>query len=272
MGGGGDFQRLRHTAEAGFAALGHLAAVGADDVHAIGCEHREIALGRLGGPHARVHGGRHQDRPVGRQQYGAGEIVGVAARHFRHQIGGRRRNDDEIGIACETDMPHIELGPRIKQIRKGGLAAQRAGGERRHEVLRGAGENAAHLSTAVLQAADEIERFVGGDAAADDEKDALAHRRGCGRPEANGPAAAGRLGLRQNLPARVLGGLPQNDAHLVFHGPAMPRGAEPEQRLELLIQLPDGEAGHQIVLIGQDYSAPMIALQSSQSMAENEPG
>ena len=74
-------------------------------------------------------------------------------------------------------MADVELALRIKQIGVGALAAERAGGKRRHEVLSGAGENAAHLRAAVLQAADEIERFVGGNPAADDEKDALALRR-----------------------------------------------------------------------------------------------
>ena len=60
---------------------------------------------------------------------------------------------------------------------------------------------------------------------------------------------AGRLGLIQNLAAGVIGRLPQDDAHLVFHGPAVPRGAQAEQRFQLLVKLPDGEAGHRIVLV-----------------------
>ena len=38
---------------------------------------------------------------------------------------------------------------------------------------RGGGENAAHLCIAVLQAPDQVERSTSGDAAADDEQDAV---------------------------------------------------------------------------------------------------
>ncbi len=41
-------------------------------------------------------------------------------------------------------------------------------------MLRGRGENAAHVHAVILQAANEIERFVGGNAAADDEENAWA--------------------------------------------------------------------------------------------------
>src|SRR5262249_52277739 len=59
-----------------------------------------------------------------------------------------------------------------EQVGVGALAAQRAGGERRYELLRGGGEDAAHRDRPLLQPANEIERLVGGNAAADDEKDA----------------------------------------------------------------------------------------------------
>ena len=46
---------------------------------AVGDELREIALRRRMLPHARVHRRRDQHRPVGREQHGGGEIVGMAA-------------------------------------------------------------------------------------------------------------------------------------------------------------------------------------------------
>ena len=174
---GGDFKWLRHAAQPRLAALGHFARVRADDVHAVGDELREIALRRLCRPHPRVHGRRNENRLVGREQHGGGEIVGMAARHFRHEIGGRRRDHDEIGVARQANMTDVELALRIEQIGIGALAAQRAGGKRRDEALRGGGENAAHLGAAILQAPDQVERFVGGDAAADDEENLLPVRR-----------------------------------------------------------------------------------------------
>ena len=38
--------------------------------------------------------------------------------------------------------------------------------------------------------------------------------------------------------------LAQDDADLVLHRPAVARGAQPQQLLQLVVELPDGEAGH----------------------------
>ncbi len=183
--GGGDFQRLGHAAETRFAALGHLAGVRPDDVHAVAAQLRKIARRRLGRPHLRIHRRRDQDRLVGGKQDRGGEIVGVAARHLRQQVRRRRRHDDEIGVARQTNMTDVELAVRIEQVGMNAFAAQRGGGERRDEMLRGGGEDATHLGAAVLQPPDQIERFIGGDAAADDEQHAVAVR--CGRDGARLP-------------------------------------------------------------------------------------
>ena len=142
-------------------------------------------------PHQRVHRRRQQDRPVGRQQDGGGEIVGVAVRHLRHQVGGRGRDDDQVAIARKADVPGVELALRIEQVGVAALVGQRAGGERRDELLRGARQHAAHMHVPVLQSADQIERLVGGDAAADDQRHAV------GRAVHGARTAAGcRAGVR----------------------------------------------------------------------------
>ena len=164
----------------------------------------------------------------------------MAARHLRQQIGRRRRDDDEIGVAGETNMADVELAVRIEQIGENALAAQRAGGERRDEVLRGGGQDAAHLCIPVLQAPDQVERFIGGDAAADDEQDAVAVRIGRTR------LLPRRLRWRFDVveDAGLFRGLAQDDADLVLHRPAVPRGAQAQQLLQLVVELPDGETGH----------------------------
>ena len=105
-----DLQRLGHAADAGFAALRHLAGVRADGDDAVGDELREIALRRRVRPHARVHRRREQDRLVGREQHRGREIVGVAVRHLGHQVGGRGRDHDEIGVARQPDVADVEFG------------------------------------------------------------------------------------------------------------------------------------------------------------------
>ena len=174
-----DLQRLGHAADPALAALGHVALIGTDHCDAVGSELREVAARRRVFPHARVHGRRDQHLFVGREQHGRGEIVGVAARHLGHEVRGGRRHDDKVGLAREADVADVELAPRVEQIGERTLAGERAGGERRDELLRGPGQNAAHRGAALLEPPDQVERLVGGNAAADDQKNALAveHRR-----------------------------------------------------------------------------------------------
>ena len=115
---GDDFERLRHAPDPGLAALRHLARIRSDHRDAVGNKLREIALRRLVRPHRRVHRGRNQDRLVGREQHGAREIVRMAARHLGHEVRGRGRDHDEIGLAREPDVADIELACRIEQIRE----------------------------------------------------------------------------------------------------------------------------------------------------------
>ncbi len=179
--GGDDLERLRHPADAGLAVLGHLAAVGADDGDAVGDEPVEIAPGRRMLPHPRIHRRRDQHRLVGREQHRRGEVVGVPARHLRHQVGGRRRDHHEIGVAGEPDVADVELGLRVEEIGVGMLPGDGAGGQRRDEGLGGRGHHHAHRAAALAQAADEVERLIRGDASPDDEEDApAADRTGLG--------------------------------------------------------------------------------------------
>ena len=117
----------------------------------------------------------------------------MPARHLGHQVGGGGRHHDQIGFAREPDMADIELGRGIEQIGEDAFAGQRAGRERRDELLRGRRQDAADGGAALLQPADEIERLVGRDAAADDEQHARSLCRAIGR----GARRDGRLVLRR---------------------------------------------------------------------------
>ena len=172
IGGGGDFQGLRHPADAGLVGFGHLAGIGSDHGDAVAPKLQHVAAGGGVVPHQGIHRRRQQDRPVGRKQDGAGEIVGVSLRHLRHQIRGRRRHDDQVAVARETNMPGVELALGIEQIGVDALMRQRARRQRRDELLRGLGQHAADVDAPLLQPPDQVQRLVGGDAAADDQGDA----------------------------------------------------------------------------------------------------
>ena len=101
----------------------------------------------------------------------------MAAGHLRHEIGGRGRDDDEVRVAREADVPDVELARRIEQIGEDALARNRPDGERRDEFLCRASHHHPHLRAALLETADQVEAFIGGDAAADHEQDAFVLQR-----------------------------------------------------------------------------------------------
>ena len=113
---GDDFQRFGHASGAGLAALGHLADVRSDEEDAVLLQLRAVAPGRGVRPHSRVHRRRHQHRLVGRQKHRGCEIVGEAAGELGHQIGGGRRDDDQIGFARQPDMADIMLVLAVEEI------------------------------------------------------------------------------------------------------------------------------------------------------------
>ncbi len=176
-----------------------------------------------------------------RQQHGAGKIVGKAVRHLRDQVRGRRRDDDQIGLARETNVADVELGVLVEQIGEHALADQSAGRERRDELLRRLGQDHADMNVALLEPADQVERFIGGDAAANDEQGAA-----CAGLRVTGALAPapGRLKVFENLAAGLFARSAQQGADLVLHRAAVSRGAQPEFFLGRLVELTDSYAGH----------------------------
>ena len=197
--------------------------LGPTKTNAVGGKLREIALRRLVRPHARVHRRRQQHLRRRRQQHGGGEIVGVTAGHLGHQVGGGRRHHDQIGLARQPDVADVELVRRIEQVGEDALADDGAGRQRRDEMLGRLGQDAAHGEPALLQPADQVERLVGGDAAADDQQHALGRgRRGAARLPARGGGKASGAAA-----SGLVGGGAQDGAHLVLDRAAVawPRAA-----------------------------------------------
>ena len=234
---GSDLDRLRHAADAGFVRLRHLAGIGSDHGDAVALELADVAAGSGTGPHQRVHRRRQQDRPVGGQQDGAGEVVGMAVRHLGYQVGGSRSHHDQVAVARQPDMAGIELALRVEQIGMAGLVRQRADGEWRHELLCGVGQHTAYVNVPLAEPPDQIQRLVGGDAAADDQGDA-GHAGNGGR---------GRRGQRRGLSCgfgAMLRRVAQNHPDFVLDGTAVAGGAHPQLVPDGVIELSDGQTGH----------------------------
>jgi hypothetical protein len=120
--------------------------------------------------------------------------VGEAGRHLGQEVGGRRGDDHEVGLAGQTQMPHLALLGQREKVGVNALGAERGGGERRHEMSRALRHDDAHHCATLAQAADQIEAFIGGDAARDDqqnppalERQAYLRKRCC--PDDTGGAA-----------------------------------------------------------------------------------
>ena len=104
----------------------------------------------------------------------------MAARHLGEEVGRRRRDDDQVGLARQADMADLVLVVEIEQIGEHPVVAERGDRQRRHELLRRARHHRAHRHAVLAQAAHEVEALVGGNAAADDEQDAvLSHVKHC---------------------------------------------------------------------------------------------
>src|SRR3546814_948383 len=100
-------------------------------------------------------------------------VVGLSRRHLREQVGGRRRDDDQIGLARELDMPHLDLVFEVEEAGVDLVLAQGRKRQRRHELLARARQHAAHGHARLAEQPDELDALVSGDAAADDEQDAF---------------------------------------------------------------------------------------------------
>ena len=123
-------------------------------------------------PHHHVHRRRHQDRLVGGEQGGGGEIVGEAMRHLGEQVGAGRRHHDQVGLARQADMAHLGFVGQREQLLIDLVAADRGEGERRDELGAAPGQDHAEADAAIAPAPDQLQRLVGGDAAGNDQENA----------------------------------------------------------------------------------------------------
>ena len=137
------------------------------------------ARGRMR-PHLRVHRRRHQHRLVGGEQHGRGEIVGDG--RWRASPSGRRwpaprrsgrlSRDSRIWpTSCSSWRSNrsVKTWSADSAPTDSGVTNSCAAAVITH----------AHRGAALAQPADQVERLVGGDAAADDEQDALAGEARC---------------------------------------------------------------------------------------------
>ena len=91
-----------------------------------GCSHISVCIA-----------GREHDRAAGGEQGVGEQVVGQAVRGLGQQVGGRRRDHDEVGLLPDPHVRHlVDVGPHVGGDR---LARQRRPGGRADELQRGGG-------------------------------------------------------------------------------------------------------------------------------------
>ena len=147
---------------------------------------RRAALGqqaqvRLGGGmlvHVAFHRGDEQQRRGAAQRDGGEHVVGHAMRQPRDGVGGRRRDDQQIGAASQLDMARRRFARRLPQVVIDGTLAERREGERADELARVRRHHHIDKRARLLQLADDIGCLIRRDAPADAEDNALLSNHG----------------------------------------------------------------------------------------------
>ncbi len=107
----------------------------------------------------------------------------MSARCLGEQVSGRRTDHDKVRRARQLDMAHLCFVIEAEEVAIAFIAGKRGNRQRGDELRPAFGQDASAGNAALCQRTDQFQRLVGGDAAADNEKDTLAaHDRVSGCP------------------------------------------------------------------------------------------
>ena len=163
-----DLVRLGQPALAGV-GTGQPALGGLDDQAAALAQGRDVRLGGGVLPHLGVHRGREHDRAPGGEQGVGEQVVGQAVRGLGQQVGGRRRDHDQVGRLADPDVRDlVDVLPHLGGDR---LAGQRRPGRGAHEVQRRSGGYDGDVVAGLGEPAQQLRGLVGRDASGDPEDD-----------------------------------------------------------------------------------------------------
>ena len=123
-------------------------------------------------PHPAVHRRREQHRPRVRRIERAQEIVGHAPGELRQDVGGRRRDEQQVRVPHKRDVLDIPSGGEVELPGKHRLAGQGLECQRSDEFPGMLGHDRRHLRSRAPQAAHDLRGLVGRDPARDAEDDA----------------------------------------------------------------------------------------------------
>jgi hypothetical protein len=120
-------------------------------------------------PHLGVHGRDEHDRTRGGEQGGGQQVVGAAHGRAREQVGGGRRDDDELGVLPDAHVGHLgHVRPHVGRDR---VAGERLEGGGTDEVQRARGRDDADVVIGLGEQPQQQRGLVGGHASAHAEHD-----------------------------------------------------------------------------------------------------
>ena len=124
--------------------------------------------------HAGVHGGGDQLGAFGRQHHGGEHIVGDAVGHFGDHVGRGGGHQDHVGLFGQRDVGDLELEVAVKGVHHALVTGQGLKGDGSDELGGVFGHDDLHIGPQLAQCAGHIGHLIGGNAAADAQKDAFA--------------------------------------------------------------------------------------------------
>ena len=167
-----DLQRFRHRPVPGRLA-GELLDLGADDFVVGHLQHLQGRLDDRVVEHVGVGGGGDQLEPrIGESRLGQ-QVVGDAVGELGDRVGGAGCNDHDVGILGGLDVV-VPRRPRLVGAVQYLVAAEGFEAQRPDEAFGGVAHHDPDLRPRLDEEADELQGFVGGDGAADAEKDLFA--------------------------------------------------------------------------------------------------
>ena len=170
LGGGDDLVGFGQPAFADPAAR-QIALARLDEPHAARRERVEILAHRLVREHLRVHRRREQHRRPRRGVQRRQEIVGDAVGELADDVGGGRRDEQQIDRRRERDVLDVGVGARLELIGDDPAAGDRLERDGPTNRVAERGHDRDDVVAALLQTARDLDRLVGADAAGHAERD-----------------------------------------------------------------------------------------------------
>ena len=132
--------------------------------------------------HMLLHRGHEQQGSRGCKRHGGQHIVGHAVSQLGERVGGRRCDDEQVGLAPEFDVACGSLAGRLPELRIDWAMAQRREGQGADELLGMLCEHNVDECASLLELARQVGSLVRGDTATNAENDPFILQHGSAYP------------------------------------------------------------------------------------------